>query len=636
MAITKYIQTNQGEVITIPSVHLYTDLPFITTLLPGGYGRGWGYDAGITNSGSVLNLTDLYDEALSKPAISSVTFNSLVSWKTMEEMQTQEFIDLCNTVNDSIAWLWGSFTEGGYGFIHIENGIETVWHQGIVEQVNGDTTEYKYNINHAGVSYGGYIQREHVTDCVITCIDNDEIMFPDIVLWTSYKDYHGQNEYFYLEFNVGELSYQWRVEPNDLASVCAGDAATGAWLTTVYPKRPWYIDNENIRNVSSFTYDKYYMIGGWANREVSEDGDPFKDTTDTGNKGGDGGWNGTSESTPASDVDKIETDAINSGFVTLYKPTKTIIKSFSNWLWTNITDSISTQIKRLLTNPLDGILFIATTHLLPPTSQGSSEIKFCGIGSGIHALTIPRQFSKFDCGYLQYVSVDGSYSEKIIGDTDTFLDYQPYSKAEIYIPSIGYKEVDVNDVIGSKIHLVLSVDWVSGAILAQLEMTRNKRKNGDAELNQNTLYEYQGNIYTNLPISASDWKSFYTNILNVGGGLASALSGNIGQGISQAVSSIATQQVSVQKSGNVAASYGYMGQQGIYMYLTRPNPAIPVNYKAFKGYQSNKYYKLGDLSGYTEIDPESFWVGTKTNPADGITEEEAEMLRADLASGFYL
>ena len=632
MAITKYIQTNQGEVITIPSVHLYTDLPFITTLLPGGYGRGWGYDAGITNSGSVLNLTDLYDEALSKPAISSATFNSLVRWKTMEEMQTQEFIDLCNTVNDSIAWLWGSFTEGGYGFIHIENGIETVWHQGIVEQVNGDRTEYLYNINHAGVSYGGYIQREHVTDCVITCIDNDEIMFPDIVLWTSYMDYQGKNEYFYLEFNISELSYQWRVEPNDLASVYAGDSATGTWLTTVYPKRPWYIDNEHIRSVSSFTYDKYYMLGGWANREVSEDGDPFKDTTDTGNKGGDGGWNGTSESTPASDVDKIETDAINSGFVTLYKPTKTIIKSFSNWLWTDITDSISTQIKRLLTNPLDGILFIATTHLLPPTSQGSSEIKFCGIGSGIHALTIPRQFSKYDCGYLKYVNIDGSYSETIEGDTDTFLDYQPYSKAEIYIPCIGYKELDVNDIIGSKIHLVLSVDWVSGAMLAQLEISRNKRKNGDAELKENTLYEYQGNIYTNLPISASDWKSFYTNILNIGGGLASALSGNIGQGIGQAVSSIATQQVSVQKSGNVAASYGYMGQQGIYMYLTRPNPAIPVNYKAFKGYSTNQRYNLGDLQGYTEIESETLWI----NKFNGITESEADMLKEICGSGFYL
>lgn len=632
MAITKYIQTNQGDVITIPSVHFYEDLPFITTLLPDGYGRGWGYDAGVINHGSVLNLVNLYDEAVSKPVITSDVFSSLVSWKTMGEMQSQDFIDLCNTVNDSIAWLWGSFNEGGYGFIHIENGIEAVWHQGIVERVNGDTNEYKYNISRTGVSYGGYIQREHVSNCVITCIDNGETMFPDIVLWTSYKDYLGPNEYFYLEFDVGELSYRWRVEPSDLASVYAGDTTMGTWITTVYPKRPWYIDNEHIHNSSSFTYNEYYMIGGWANREVSEDGDPFKDTTDTDNDGGNGGWNGTSESTPASDVDKIETDAINSGFVTLYKPTKTIIKSFSDWLWTDITDSISTQIKRLLTNPLDGILFIATTHLQPPTSQGSSEIKFCGIGSGIHALTIPRQFSKFDCGYLQYVSVDGSYSETILGDTDTFLDYQPYSKAEIYIPCIGYKELDVNDVIGSKIHLVLSVDWVSGAMLAQLEISRNKRKNGDAELKENTLYEYQGNIYTNLPISASDWKSFYTNILNIGGGLASALSGNIGQGISQAVSSIATQQVSVQKSGNVSASYGYMGQQGIYMYLTRPNPAIPINYKGFEGYQTNQRYVLKELSGYTEIDESTLWV----DKFNGITETEAEMLREITRTGFYL
>ena len=635
MPINKNIQINNGNVITIPSVHLWADLPYNASYLPGGYNRGWGYDVGVPNMGSVLDLTQLYDAAMSKNGISNDIWRDFITWHTEEEMQSAEFQAVLDAVSGAIEWLWGSFETGGYGFIKINGGIEAVWHQGIAFRDNDGTNQYIYVISRAGEGQS-QINRDHLSDTVITCVDNGETMFPDIILWTSASG----NYYFLLsEDKLGGADI-WLSVPVINASVYAGDPSMGFSLLSQpigsYPKRPWYIDNTQVWNTASYTFDELSLIGGWAGCEVNEEGDPFEDTTDTGNDGGNGGWNGGSESTPASDVDKIETDAINSGFVTLYKPTKPIIKSFSDWLWTDITDSISTQIKRLLTNPLDGILFIATTHLLPPTSQGSIEIKFCGIGSGIYALTIPRQFSKFDCGYLQYVSVDGSYSEKIIGDTDTFLDYQPYSKAEIYIPCIGYKELDVNDVIGSKIHLVLSVDWVSGAILAQLEMTRNKRKNGDAELNQNTLYEYQGNIYTNLPISASDWKSFYTNILNVGGGLASALSGNIGQGISQAVSSIATQQVSVQKSGNVAASYGYMGQQGIYMYLTRPNPAIPTNYKSYKGYQSNKYYKLGDLSGYTEIDPETFWVGTKTNPADGITEEEAEMLRADLASGFYL
>lgn len=635
MPITKNIQINNGNVITIPSVHFWSNLPYSATYLPGGYNRGWGYDVGVPNMGSVLDLTQLYDAAMSKIGISTEIWQDFITWHTEEEMQSAAFQAVLDAVSGAIEWLWGSFEAGGYGFIKINQGVEAVWHQGIAFRDNGGTNQYIYVISRAGEGQG-QINRDHLTDTVITCVDKGETMFPDIILWTSASG----NYYFLLsEDKLGGADI-WLSVPVINASAYAGDPSMGFSILSPpigsYPKRPWYIDNTCVWNTSSFTFDELTLIGGWAGREVSDDYDPFEDTTGDDDLGGDGDWNGSSEAGNDKNVDDIDDDAINSGFVTLYKPTKPQIQQFSDWLWTSITDSLSQQIKRLLTNPLDGILFIATTHLSPPTSQGSKEIKFCGIGSNVYALTIPKQFKSYDCGDFQFLTIDGSYSTKIDGDTDTFLDYQPYSKAEIYLPCIGYKELDINDVIGSTIHLNYEVDWVSGACLAQLKFTRDKRKNGDANLDHNILYEFQGNIYTNLPISASDWKSFYSNVLQVGGGLASALSGNIGQGISQAVSSIATQQVSVQKSGNVAASYGYMGQQEIRIYITRPNPAIPTNYKSYKGYQSNKFYKLGDLSGYTEIDPETFWVGTKTNPTDGITEEEAKMLRADLASGFYL
>lgn len=631
MAITKYIELNSGGVITLSSAHLWDNLPYGVTYLPNGR-KGWGYDAGVSNISSPFDLTGLYDEAVSKIGISEEIWRSfaLTSY-TLEEITSESFQVLQDAVNGAISWLWGSMEDGGLGFVNVGGNIDCIFHQGIITVNDGGVTKYRYFISRGGIG-NGHIDRSKIDNVVITLVDEGENRFPDIVIWCSHKDGVG-NIYFQLDW-TDPLSPTWYPHPAELASSYTNNCNMDwAPIYGSYPHKPWFQDNLSIYLISSSdTYDDFYMLGGFSGHDVTDDNDPFQDTTDTNNDGGNGGWGGSSESTPASDVDQIDTDAINSGFVTLYKATKPTIKSFCNWLWTDITDSIATQIKRLMTNPLDGILFIATTHLLPPTSQGSSEIKFCGIGSGVYSLTVPRQFSKFDCGYLQYVTNNGSYSETIQGDTDTFLDYQPYSKAEIYIPCIGYKELDVNDIIGSKIHLVLSVDWVSGAMLAQLEISRNKRKNGDAELNANTLYEYQGNIYTNLPISASDWKAFYSNVLQVAGGLASALSGNVGQGISQAVSSIATQQVSVQKSGNVSASYGYMGQQGIYMYLTRPNPAIPINYKGFEGYQTNQRYVLKELSGYTEIDDSTLWV----DKFNGITETEAEMLREITRTGFYL
>ena len=635
MAITKYIALNSGEVITLSSAHLWS-LPFVVSNLPSDR-NGFGYDAGLTNPSSVLNLTGLYDAAASKIGISDEIWGDFAYRAyTLEEMDGEYFQTLLAAVNGATEWLWGSFEEGGLGFINVGGNIDAIWHQGIITAEIDNITKYRYFISRSGIG-NGHIDRTKIDDCVITLVDEGENRFPDVVIWCSHKD--PSNQYFQLILNPTDLHYLWWYtvtadRASNYTNNCNMNWAIGAGS---YPAKPWDMNNNSIELLSSvLTYDQFYKLGGFSGHDVTGDDDPFDDTTGDDDLGGDGDWNGNSEAGSDKNVDDIGDDAINSGFVTLYKPSKPQMQQFSDWLWTNITDSLSQQIKRLLANPLDGILFIATTHLSPPTSQGSKEIKFCGIGSGIYALTIPKQFKSYDCGDFQFLTVDGSYSTKIDGDTKTFLDYQPYSKAEVYLPCIGYKELDINDVIGSTIHLNYEVDWVSGACLAQLKFTRDKRKNGDSNLDHNILYEFQGNIYTNLPLSASDWKSFYSNVLSVGGGLASALSGNIGLGATQAVSSIASQQVSVQKSGNVAASYGYMGQQEIRIYITRPNPAIPTNYKSYKGYQSNKFYRLGDLSGYTEIDPETFWVGTKTNPADGITEEEAEMLKNDLASGFYL
>lgn len=630
MAITKYIQINQGDVITIPSV-TFGNLPYDTSQI-APFSGAWGYDTGVSNSGSVLNLVQLYDDCMNNSGITNQVFLELSLWRTDEEMSSAYMEALIATIGAACSWLWGSMEEGGYGFIKIGQNVKTVWHQGIVFKTEDNITYYKYEISLGSVSYGGNLDRDHLSDTVITCIDKGEDMFPEIVLWASNKTYLGKNRYYLLNDGIVPDHY-WTAIEADPASVYAGDAShSWALLTGSFPYRPWHVDNEHLRNTTSATFSSFSMIGGWAGREVSEEGDPFEDTTGDSDTGGNGDWNGSSESTPPSDVEDIEDDAINSGFVTLYKATKPQIQSFNDWLWTNITDSLSQQIKRILANPLEGILFIATTHLAPPTSQGTSEIKFCGIGSGVYSLTIPRQFSKYDCGNLQFKTIDGSYSETIIGDTDTFLDYQPYSKAEIYLPSIGYRELDINDLIGSTVSLCYQVDWVSGACIAQLTMNRSKRKDGDAALDTNTLYEFQGNIYTNIPISSSDWKSFYGNMLSVGGGLASALSGNIGAAAAQTASSVATQQISVQKSGNVAASYGYMGQQDIYVYITRPNPAIPINYKGFKGYTKNQRYVIGQLHGYTEVEEDSIWF----DGIDGITEDEALLLKEIFSSGVYL
>jgi hypothetical protein len=75
-----------------------------------------------------------------------------------------------------------------------------------------------------------------------------------------------------------------------------------------------------------------------------------------------------------------------------------------------------------------------------------------------------------------------------------------------------------------------------------------------------------------------------------------------------------------------------MDLQEPYIIVERPIDDNPYNYRAFKGYVLNMRYNLGNLKGYTEIESETLWV----NGFDGITDEEAEMLKSITSSGFYL
>ena len=73
----------------------------------------------------------------------------------------------------------------------------------------------------------------------------------------------------------------------------------------------------------------------------------------------------------------------------------------------------------------------------------------------------------------------------------------------------------------------------------------------------------------------------------------------IGQIASTAVN---TMKPSIEKSGSMGGTGGMLGVQKPYLIISRPRQALPSNQNTFSGYPSFITEKLGDLSGYTEID----------------------------------
>ena len=632
MAVSKYLRLNNNSVARVASCAFKTgNLPYDVSSLPGRHNRDWCYDQGVDGASSALNLSKFWDNCSQRTAVGSATISYIRGYVSQETYESDAYKQTLASILSACEFIFGSSSNGGWGFIHIDNYIQCFWYQGTLSRVNGGVTEYAISFLTNTLSYGSAtIPRNHIEDCVLCCIDNGNLRHPSLILWCSNKTYLEPNMYF--ELLRGESpAFSWFPVVEDRASVYTNNVAYGgAALVDPFPLKPWYIDNAYVQLLTTNDNADFYDDLTWGDAEVDPDNLPDFDGGTTDEQGGYGEFPEDSVPNDFEDLDEIDEDGISSGFITLYNPTRAQMTSFNDWLWTDITDSLSQQIKRVIASPMEAVLFIALAHISPPAGESSKEIKFCGIGTGVYSKYLTKRFVQYDCGSLT-----------IKGDTLTFLDFQPYSKCEIYLPAIGYKELDINDIIDSTITLKYSVDWLSGGCLAQLRMTRGtRRSDGDAELDHNILYEFQGNIYSYLPIAASDWKSFYSNLISGVSGLAGMLSGTpqgIVGGLANIAGSVMSQQVSVQKSGSVTTSYGYMAQQKISLFITRPILAEPTDFNAYKGYTSNIYRKIGDVKGYIEIDESTLWIGTKSIPQgfDGITEEEAEMLRNICNSGFY-
>ena len=340
--------------------------------------------------------------------------------------------------------------------------------------------------------------------------------------------------------------------------------------------------------------------------------------------GGDGEYPSSTGHNDHPDSESMTVDVINSGFVTLYNPTLAQVKQFNNFLFTDIGDVEALSLKRLIANPIDYVLFLAMCHFTPNNNGVTDTIKYAGINTNVSATKVSSAFKVLDCGYIDNIH-----------DCNNFQDYSPYTKYSAYLPYIGIVDLSADDITGSYITLEYNVDLLSGDCVATLKCKRLTRRNrGDAELDD-VCYRYNGNCYRTIPLTGTDWRNMIGSTFSILGGAAAVATGNIAGivgGAGAIAEGVTSQKSSVSRSGQISGAAGYLDAQKPYIIIQRPLDDNPENYKGFKGYVANIRLELGQLSGYTEIVPESLWV----NDFNGITEEEAEMLKNITSTGFYL
>lgn len=293
--------------------------------------------------------------------------------------------------------------------------------------------------------------------------------------------------------------------------------------------------------------------------------------------------------------------ALTSGLVRMWKISRNGLTDLVEFLW---DDSISGAIKKLFSNPKDCICNLMTFPYVVTANESNKEIKLVGVDSGVHADPDVKAGQQIDCGSLDVNEYFG-----------TFLDYQ--TNVSIYLPYIGIKSLNVNDVMDSNIHLVYNVDNQTGECVAFIKCNK---------FNQNlnsVMYSFSGNMGTQLPINSRDTSTQYLALLNA---TSQMVMGNYVSATNIAVTGLSP---TIEKAGRLDSNSGNISVLKPYLIVERPMWQKPTNYGEYQGETAYIYDTLSNLSGYVEVEK----VKSELN---GVPEESRDRIIELLKDGVYI
>ena len=348
------------------------------------------------------------------------------------------------------------------------------------------------------------------------------------------------------------------------------------------------------------------MENGTWHRTQEGDGSTF--TVKDGKEGSDGytddNDNGYND---GKDNDEKDTDTgdVSAGIGVLtstFKMTKERLIQLGQFLWgSNIFDKFSL----VNNNPIENII---SCKSIPINADGTNqEIVLGNVATGVNGEKISNNFAKQTIGSI---TINEHYHN--------FLDYAPYTNVILYLPYIGFKELDTTLVMNKTLQVVYTVDAITGGCLAQVYV------------NNVRLYEFTGNVGIDIPITASNRAQVEAGYIQAGvGATASALGGNVGSAVTSLLNS-ATSQYHYSSTGNPSPMCVASTNRTCYVIIDRPNYQ---NLKAFNHTRGRKCYlskTINTLHGFTICNSNIDLSGINA------TQSELEELKEILSSGFYV
>ena len=292
-------------------------------------------------------------------------------------------------------------------------------------------------------------------------------------------------------------------------------------------------------------------------------------------------------------------DLIAAGGYNAYKIADTFLPTLFNFL--NAYTPLDSLVK-MWSKPAEGIISL---HLVPFDAHvaASRVLSFHGVpivypvdsGTTLSAPTV-EQWQEWDMGTVR------------IPTPSDYLGYSPYTNVSIFLPFIGMRQLDADEVVGHRINIQYRIDIITGAVTAWISVDGGVR------------YTFSGACACSMPLSGTDWAGVYSAIGSaalsaITGGLGAASSimegtgkiglaaaGGIGAGVANGLIGATQAKPIYQRIGSMGNTSALNSCKEPYIIIESQDSAKPNTYEQILGNPASKSVSLSSLSGFAQVE----------------------------------
>lgn len=371
-----------------------------------------------------------------------------------------------------------------------------------------------------------------------------------------------------------------------------------------------------IRSAGANTTNFNTWLANYEPEEINDE-DPYEGggTTTEQDPNDIGNFSDDSDSPTADGMPTLS--AVGTGFATIFKPSSSQLKSLSELFW-------NSNFFTFMQNLVENISGMFTSLAIVPfnvTAGRTVSVTWLGFDTAVSLTLAAQQYYELDMGTIDLGNDSRAYRSA------SALDYAPFSSLGIYLPFIGYRDLNIDEVRNASVNLRYRIDILSGSCVAILKV-------GGKD-----IYEFSGNCLSQIPITNESMQSLVADAVQVGIASAmvadSAIAGGGDAAIEAAeegsaigvlnASSKAGSEAAIKdgtmnhlaaatanaaigikpnyaRTGSISGATSLMAVKQPFLYLKTPRQAIPEDYQRYCGFPSNITGSLGSFSGFTVVE----------------------------------